>query len=330
MQSNSIDIVIPWVNGSDPLWQNDFKKYYSNQRGLDARIQRYRDNGLLRFWFRGLEKNAPWIRKIHFITYGHIPEWLNCAHDKLNIVKHENYIDKKYLPTFNSHVIELNLHRIHDLSERFVYFNDDTFLVNSIKEDFYFKDGLPRDCAILNSVVPGGLSHIIMNDLEIINKHFIKNKVIKENFFKWINVEYGFSLFRTLLLMPWPQFVGIKDTHLPIPYLKSTFEKIWELEPEILSETNNSRFRKDSDVNQYLFRYWQLVSGQFNCRNTMADSVYLDISRHSHRNIVAQIKNKNNRVIVINDGECENYEEKTDFLKMAFLDVFPDKSSFEI
>ncbi len=67
MQSNSIDIVIPWVNGSDPLWQNDFKKYYSNQRGLDARIQRYRDNGLLRFWFRGLEKNAPWIRKIHFI-----------------------------------------------------------------------------------------------------------------------------------------------------------------------------------------------------------------------------------------------------------------------
>ncbi|MCS2154921.1 Stealth CR1 domain-containing protein [Scandinavium goeteborgense] len=330
MKNNSIDIVIPWVNGSDLNWQNDFKNYLVDQTNIDARIHRYRDNGLLRFWFRGIEKNAPWIRKIHFITYGHIPEWLNTKHEKLSIVKHIDYIDKRYLPTFNSHVIELNLHRIPNLSDKFVYFNDDTFLINPIKEDFYFKNDLPRDCAILNPIVPGGLSHIIINNLQVINKHYNKSSVIRKNPYKWINIKYGFSLFRTLLLMPWPNFVGIKDTHLPIPYLKKTFERLWELEPEILYTTNESRFRKDSDVNQYLFRYWQLVSGDFNSQNTIASSSYLDISRDAISKIVEQLNNKKNKLIVINDGHSDEYEIKTMEIKKAFSEILPEKSTYEI
>ena len=32
-------------------------------------------------------------------------------------------------------------------------------------------------------------------------------------------------------------YAGFKEFHLPVPYLKSTFEEIWEKEPQLLEET---------------------------------------------------------------------------------------------
>ena len=62
-----VDIVIPWVDGNDEKWQKEKSKYDSS-KGDDREI-RYRDWDLLQYWFRGVEKFAPWIRKVHFITY---------------------------------------------------------------------------------------------------------------------------------------------------------------------------------------------------------------------------------------------------------------------
>ena len=59
-------------------------------------------------------------------------EWLNTKHPKLNIVCHEDFIPQKFLPTFNSHTIEWNFHRIPGLTEQFVYFNDDMFLLKPV------------------------------------------------------------------------------------------------------------------------------------------------------------------------------------------------------
>ena len=36
----------------------------------DDRKERYRDWDNLRYWFRGMEKYAPWVRKIHFCHMG--------------------------------------------------------------------------------------------------------------------------------------------------------------------------------------------------------------------------------------------------------------------
>lgn len=95
---------------------------------------------ILQYWFRGVEKFAPWVNRIYFVTWGHIPSWLNLSHPKLKVVRHEEFIPTDYLPTFSSHPIELNLHRIKGLSERFVYFNDDTFLIRPVlQEDFFQK-----------------------------------------------------------------------------------------------------------------------------------------------------------------------------------------------
>ena len=62
-----IDIVVPWVDSSDPEWIRKFNQYSpSAKKGEDASQERYRDYGLLKFWFRGIEKFLPWARKVRF------------------------------------------------------------------------------------------------------------------------------------------------------------------------------------------------------------------------------------------------------------------------
>ena len=135
-EKSEIDFVITWVDGNDPAWkrQRNLAAQASEQiQKTDNRKERYRDWDNLQYWFRGVEQFAPWVRKVHFVTWGHIPDWLNIAHPKLNIVRHDEFIPKDFLPTFNSHTIEWNFHRIQGLSDNFVYFNDDMLLLNTVK-----------------------------------------------------------------------------------------------------------------------------------------------------------------------------------------------------
>lgn len=129
--NEGIDFVLIWVDDKDPKWIAEKNKYKSNDIQINVQSDsevRYRDWDNLKYWFRAVEKYAPWVRKVHFVTCGQKPTWLNENNPKLRLVNHSDYIDEKYLPTFSSHVIELNLHKIPGLSERFVYFNDDTFI----------------------------------------------------------------------------------------------------------------------------------------------------------------------------------------------------------
>lgn len=149
---DKIDFVLPWVDGSDSAWIKQRNEYLGikNDQTQDSR---FRDWENLQYWFRGVEKFAPWVNHIYFVTWGHIPSWLNTDHPKLTVVKHEDYIPKQYLPTFSSHPIELNMHRIRGLSEQFVYFNDDTFIINKMEPEDFFRNGLPRDYCIETALV---------------------------------------------------------------------------------------------------------------------------------------------------------------------------------
>ena len=125
-----IDVVVPWVDGSDSKWIREKNKYSPDRIDDSNSANRFRDWGLMKYWFRGIEKYIPWFHKLYFVTWGHIPDFLNIDYPRLQIVRHEEYIPHEWLPTFSSHTIELNVHRISGLAEHFIYFNDDTY--NSI------------------------------------------------------------------------------------------------------------------------------------------------------------------------------------------------------
>ena len=92
-----------------------------------------KNNNELLYFFRSLEKFMPWHKgRIFIVTYNQIPTWLNVNHPRIKMIYHRDIIPKKYLPTFNSNVIEAHLFKIPTLTETFIYFNDDFLLNNYI------------------------------------------------------------------------------------------------------------------------------------------------------------------------------------------------------
>lgn len=321
-----IDFVILWVDGEDEKWR---KEYLEHLEGDDStHVFRYRDWKLLPYWFRAVEKYAPWVNKIHFVTSGHFPDWLDLDNSKLNFVKHEDFIDKKYLPTFNSSSIELNMHKIKGLSEHFVYFNDDMYLTNDIKPEYFFKNGLPLDIAVSSVLSGQGNEYKMMNNLIIINDYFSKRLVFKKFILKFFNLNYGLDLLRNLILLPWPRFTGFKEPHQPQPYLKSIFNKVWNLENKKLSSSIENKFRHCSDLNQYLFRYWQLASGNF--MPVSPKGKYLPLSDNTINLVEKALISKKYKTICLNDGIIEDFDTIQTKISLMFTEKLPIKSSFEL
>lgn len=329
--ADKIDFVLIWVDDEDPTWQASYRQYSEMEFG-DARSVRFRDWGTLKYWFRGVEKFAPWVNSIYFITCGHYPEWLNIQHPKIKFIKHTDYIPKEYLPTFNSHTIELNLHRIESLSERFVYFNDDTFIINHISPDRFFLGDNVCDIAVLNAPQPKGemMDYIMANNVGFVNRHFNKHKIITRNLRKWFALRYSGLLLRTLALSSYPSFTGLYDPHLPNPFFKSTLRKVWDMDGNVLDETCRCKFRSYNNVSQYVFRYYQLMTSRFKPINPWKSSVTHYISGpDSMSHIINEIRRQRKSLICINDGEIVDFENAKILLRDAFDEILPTKSSFE-
>lgn len=326
----TIDFVIPWVDGNDQMWRRDFSFYLSQYESIDdTRSIRYRNWENLRYWFRGVEKFAPWVNKVHFITCGQIPDWLNLQASKLHFVKHSDYIPAQYLPTFSSRPILLNLHRIEGLSEHFVLFDDDMFLIDKVKPERFFRKGLPCDKAALNALSPVPFMHLVYNNMCIINSSFGKREVLRKNIWKWLSPHAGNKLLRTLALLPWQNFSSFYEPHLPQGYLKSTFEELWDRHGDVLLRTTASRFRSISDVSPWLFRDWQLAKGDFVPLNVEKDSAGLLISHDSLDKIVKIIENRKKKIICFHENEDTPFEIAKQRINAAFAKILPEKSSFE-
>lgn len=256
---------------------------------------------------------------------------MNVQHPKLVVVNHKEFIPHNHLPTFNSHPIELHLHRISGLSEKFVYFNDDMFIIKKMHPNNFFRNDLPCDSAILNPIMSysDGISSIINNNMEIINKYFIKSQQISQNKSKYINVKYGVYNLRTLFLLPWKHFVGFYDPHLAISYLKETFVEVWQKEEQLFSKISNHKFRTKNDVSHWVFRYWQLASGKFYPRKINIGKYYY--LSDDNEEIFKKIKAQTFKMVCLNDNGCIiDFETQKKKLNEVFKAILPQKSKFEI
>lgn len=331
--NNDIDFVVTWVDGGDPAWQELWREYTPGAES-DDRPERYRDWDMLRFWFRGAERFAPWVRKIHLVTWGHLPDWLNTEHPKLRIVRHEDILPADALPTFNCNPLEVNLHRIEGLSQRFVYFNDDVLILNDVVPEDFFVEGRPRDMLAAQPVIANPqnpvMSHILLNDALVISRHFDKRSAMKNNIRGWWKPGYPPVYFiYNLLETAFPQYTGFYTSHGPSPMLRSTFEEIWTLEPETMKETTYSRFRSISDVNQYLFREWEKQKGNFAPANMHRDFAYIDAAETEKA--VDYIRRQRRKMICVNDTSREiDFESARRDVQEALLSVLPAASSFEV
>lgn len=324
-----IDFVIPWVDGNDPAWRLEKSKWDPNYD--PESVIRFRDWDNLQYWFRAVEQFTPWVRKIHFVTFGHLPKFLNENHPKLHVVRHSDYLPQEVLPTFSCNPLEINLHRISGLAEHFVYFNDDMFILKKLRPEFFFKNGLPCDRAIFNTLIPNGesLFNLRANNMALVNRNFSKKKCLVQNFCKYFSLKYGTDLYRNVALVPWGQFTGFYDDHLPIAHTKTLVEEVWNKEHDVLENTTTHKFRQQDDVTNWAFRYWRYAKGDFvPCKNR---GRFMEISESSMKDIERVIVNQEESMVCLNDSDPNlDFENLKIRLVKIFDKLLPNKSSFEI
>lgn len=334
-----IDFVVTWLDSSDSEWQRLYMEYSKNTKG-DKGKGRFREMNIFQYWFRSVEKYAPWVNKVFLITNGKFPNWINKDNPKLVLVKHEEYIPKEFLPTFNSCTIELHMHRIKGLSEHFVYFNDDMILNRPINPDYYFKNGLPCDinketCFNVPIYTPKDRFSIYMSmlaDIGIINAHFNRWETVCQSPMRWSGPHLGIKgLIMSTILFKQNLFVGFTNYHIEQAYLKSTFEEVWGKESDFLLESC-TRFREDVIANPYLFRYWQFAKNTFYPMKRKFATFHF-WRKNMLDDIEKALKNTNIASICLNDSSMctdEEFDIIDNNLIRMLNQKFPDKSSFEI
>lgn len=335
--SREIDLILPWVDGNDPIWQAQKMKYaamYSVSENANSNV-RYESWNNLHLVFRGIEQFIPWIHRIFLVTCGQIPDFINLRHPKLKIVRHEDFIPEKYLPTFNSNTIEMNYFRISELSEDFILFNDDIFPLSPIEREYYFKDGKVCDEAVESPIMPVDVGQITeyscmvkINNILFINRHFKKREVQLKNPEKWFYDGYGQLLQRTEGLSYWDNFVGFHDRHMPVALKKSVLQHLWEIEPERLALASSNHFRSYTDLSQCIVRYWQLCTGDFIPRKTLGEPYLVTID--NYKKVAEDIASQPHQMVCLTE-DCtpEEFVKIRDEINRALESVLPEKSSFE-
>ena len=339
-----IDFVVTWVDGNDPEWLAEKQKYEGTARNNDAdkdnAIERYRDWDLFSYWFRGVEKYAPWVNKVYLVTCGHVPSWINRDHPKLVIVSHREFMDEAYLPTFSCNPIEDNFHRIKGLSEHFVNFNDDTFLTQPVEPEDFFQDGKPLVCSlgkpIYNTPANEAFQHMLFSMIGLMNSYNWE-EIIERHPEKWFYHGYGSRLLYSWQTYQLRYLTGINYTHMPQAFRKSTYEKVWKVFGKELDETSRHKFRTTIDMTHFLVTLQEIVDGDYiplpplyYGQNYGEDFVNMIEEPEAYSNY---IRNQTFKMICVNDTQevtSSNFMKIRDCVQAAFDDILPNKSIFEL
>ena len=331
-----IDFVVLWVDGNDPEWKEKRSMYTEGEKS-DAGENRYRDWDNLVYWFRAVAAYAPWVNRIHLVTDGQVPHWLNITHPKIHLVNHADYIPESALPIFNSSGIEIAIHRIPGLSDRFVYFNDDMFLNKPVSQNLFFHGDLPVDMPGLtrpsfssgnpdqNSV----FSSLLMNDFRIINQHFKKRQILVAHWKKWFRLSYGKTFLRTILNLGRHEFDGMVMPHLAVPYRKNDLLRVWAACGDELELVQYNRFRDRSDINHFLFRFWRLCVGDFYPSASKGKYIPIKDLRTAKRAADTIRKGKATMICLNDCWEGNQFEIARDIINAAFKERLYEKCEFE-
>lgn len=297
----TVDIVIPWVDGSDIKWQEK-KRQYTLTTGEDD--QRFRDFGTLKYLLRSIDLYAEWVNKIFLITDNQTPEFLN-ENPKVVIVDHSDYIPKEFLPTFNSNVIEYNIWRIPNLSEHFILLNDDLLFVGpTSKNDFFSYDGKHvKDTMSQFVFMPSDdFAHTGVNNIILINQNFSKKTWLKDNWRAALSFKNGFLLtIISVFLSAFPRFTRFFDPHVGTPYLKSAMKNSYKLfQSSVDNMFKNNKTREITDVSVWLVRYFQILTGLVEPKSYKFGK-YLEINDAENVAKVFAKRNKKLKMIVLND-----------------------------
>lgn len=141
---HDIDLVIAYVDNQDLVWRNTYinfcKQNRLNQKIVDLLSARYGGINFIEYQMKLVSKNMPWAKNIYLLL-SNIEQKPKDLPKNCKIVLHHEFIPQQFLPTFNSTTIEMFLWNIKDLSEHFIYANDDMLPTNKLEPSDFFDSG---------------------------------------------------------------------------------------------------------------------------------------------------------------------------------------------
>ena len=275
-QSFEVDIVYTWVNDKEEEWLKKKKQFSSHDAACtgSADQARFENHNELYYSVLSVKNFLPWVRNIYIVTDNQRPDWLGDD-GNIFIVDHHDIIDAQYLPTFNSHVIEANLHKIEGLAEHFIYFNDDVMVAKPLdKEHFFRKNGLASVFASkksLKEMTAKGVSTATL----IASKN--SNKILMK--------KYG-------------AYIDTPLVHTYVPLIKTDFNECWSENAEIIHSFLANRYRSSNDLNiaTFLVPWMMYLSGHsvistdicyyFNIRSNHALNQYKKLLHAKNRGVL--------------------------------------------
>ncbi|WP_296604726.1 stealth conserved region 3 domain-containing protein [Nocardioides sp.] len=239
-----IDVVYTWVDGNDTAWNDAREQRLATLTGTALTREssgraRFVSRDELRYSMRSVHLFAPWVRRIHLVTAGQVPDWLDTSHPAIRVVDHREILPPDVLPTFNSHAIETALHHVPDLTEHFVYLNDDVFLGRPVRPEIFFS--------------PSGLFAAFMSPTQV----GLDDVPGAAPYLKaaWNN--------RRLLQQAFGVVTTHNLAHTPHPHRRSVLDEIEQRFAEEVAGTAAAPFRSDTDVSMLssLAQHYGLVTG---------------------------------------------------------------------
>ncbi|MEA9981893.1 Stealth CR1 domain-containing protein [Herbaspirillum sp. RTI4] len=226
--SEAIDIVYLWVDGSDPVWGKKREQAYSKwiQEHADELAiygngaGRYRDNGELLFNLRALEKFFPDHGHVYIVSDGQTPTWLRSS-DRLTVIDHRDLIPATSMPVFDSGHIESYLHHIPGLSERFIYLNDDVFFGAKVDTAWWFGERL----RVFAEATPiADYDELQPDETALVNASILSKNWMASRYPNYIHDPRLYS-------------------HGPRPMLKSAMFELEKIAPELFQQVRSTVFR---------------------------------------------------------------------------------------
>lgn len=263
-----MDAVITYVDITEK-----FKEDYSSHVKKELEENRFRSYGVLDLQVKGIRKYLPYINNI-FIVVSNLEQVDGIDLEGCEIITHDMIIPSKYLPCFNSCVIEMFLHRIPNLDEEFLYFNDDIFIVNNIPSTYWFKNSKPNLYPVINDFKKEDTNiyhNNLYNSTQIVSKSLKYENKYKDKY--------------------------IVQSHTVRPFLKSTCIKVFN--KFVLNIIQSlTRTRHSRNFNATIFNDYDFLSLNYNKRKDK----YSYFESHEIDNIIKDINDRKNPIVCINDN----------------------------
>lgn len=274
MEIGSIDYVVPFVFHDDYAWQESYCRVKGKYDESDViNFVRFRSWGTEELLIRCVRKFMPFVRTIYILLAqeSQKKEWMN--QDGVTVVYHREFIPEQHLPTFNSCTIEMFLHRIPGISDRFIYGNDDMYPVSPLTADYFFVGDVPKQKC---HFVPMPLNANIFHSLCLSGLNFVAS-------------EFGLHYTNALL----------KNGHGMTPILKSTCEYLWHRGQSMI-EDSISAFREGKNFSQWIYPWWHHLSGNYIEEMTPTRYVSMGCRVQDMVNAVYSCRG----IVCVNDNEC--------------------------